>query len=246
MDAGTAPVAPVAGQRLYYLDNLRAVAVLSVLLLHTCVGFMVGAPQWWYVVDPDLNLASTLVVLVVDVPIMSAMFLVAGYFALPSLRRRGTRGFLREKVVRVGVPWVFGVLFLAPPITYLSFVSRGIAMSFPEFWATEFWGPMYQQAVYWFLGVLFAMFVVLALVVKLRPALARPAEGPGRPWLAVLVVFGVGALVAAVQAPFFGLDDWTALGVLLFLVQPTRLGLYVAFFALGVHAERHGWLAGEG
>lgn len=231
---------------MYYLDNLRAVAVLAVLLLHTSICYMVGAPQWWYVVDPDVSLAFTVIVLVIDVPIMSAMFLVAGYFAIPSLRRRGVGGFVREKMVRLGAPWVFGVVVLAPAITYLSFVSRSIPMSYLQFWTTEFWGPMYQQAVYWFLGVLLALFVLLAVALKVRPGLVqRPTVRRAAPWRAVLAVGIVASVAAAALSPFFGLDDWHAVGWL-FMVQPARVALYPAFFVLGIHAERQGWLAGDG
>jgi hypothetical protein len=134
----------VKKRRVYYLDNLRVVAVLAVLVLHTSMCYMVGAPPFWYVVDPDVNLVFTVIVLVLDVPIMSAMFLVAGYFALPSLRRRGLGGFVREKLTRLGVPWVFGVVVLAPAVTYLSYVSRGIQTPYLQFWANDFWGPLYQ------------------------------------------------------------------------------------------------------
>ena len=238
--------ATVVKRRLYYLDNLRAVAVLAVLVLHTSICYMVAAPQWWYVVDPDVSLFFTVVVLIVDVPIMSAMFLVAGYFAIPSTRRRGVGGFVREKLVRLGAPWVFGVVVLAPAVTYLSFVSRGIRMPDLQFWATEFWGPMYQQAVFWFLGVLLALFLLLAVALKVKPSLGeRPPVARARPWRALLAVFLVAVVAAAAFSPFFGLDDWHSVGWV-FMVQPARVFVYPAFFVLGIHAERQGWLAGDG
>lgn len=244
---GSDVVSPAVGKRrLYYLDNLRAVAVLAVVLLHTCICYMVAAPQWWYVVDPDVSPVFTVIVLVVDVPIMSAMFLVAGYFAIPSLRRRGLGGFVREKLVRLATPWVFGVVVLAPAVTYLSYVSRGISMPYLQFWGTVFWGPMYQQSVYWFLGILLGLFMLVAVALKVRPSLAeRPAVGHAAPWRAVLAVVVVAVLAASAFSPFFGLDDWHSVGWVL-MVQPARVALYPAFFVLGIHAERQGWLAGDG
>ncbi|HEX5334299.1 MAG TPA: acyltransferase family protein [Propionicimonas sp.] len=244
---GPGATTPAEGKRrLYYLDNLRAVAVLAVLLLHTSICYMVAAPPWWYVVDPDVSAVFTVIVLVVDVPVMSAMFLVAGYFAAPSWRRRGTVGFVNEKLIRLGAPWVFGALVLAPAVTYLSYVSRGIPMPYLQFWATDFWGPMYQQSVYWFLGVLLALFLLLAVAFRVWPALGERHPAPASaPWRAMLAVFAVGTVAAAALSPFFGLDDWKSVGWV-FLVQPARVALYPAFFVLGIHAERQGWLAGDG
>jgi peptidoglycan/LPS O-acetylase OafA/YrhL len=238
--------ADVGKRRLYYLDNLRAVAVLLVVLLHTSLSYMVAAPQWWYVVDPDVNVVFTVIVLLVDVPIMSAMFLVAGYFAVPSLRRRGVGGFVKEKLIRLAAPWVFGVVVLAPTSTYLTYVSRGIPMPYLQFWATEFWGPMYEQSVYWYLGVLLALFLLLGVALNVRPAWGeRPVVAAAKPWQAVLAVSLVGVVGAAALSPFVGLDDWHSVGWL-FVVQPARVALYPAFFVLGVHAERQGWLTTAG
>jgi glucans biosynthesis protein C len=53
------------------------------------------------VLDTHRSLLFTAIVLLLDVPLMPVLFFVAGYFALPSLQRRGTGGFIREKVVRL-------------------------------------------------------------------------------------------------------------------------------------------------
>ena len=150
--------------RLFFLDNLRAFVIVMVVVLHASITYMLFAPEWWYVLDPDRSQVFTWLVLVVDVPNMPALFFVAGYFALPSLQRRGLDGFVREKLVRLAIPWIFAVIFLAPLVTYMIYVSRGNPMGYLEFWTTDFWGPMFQQAVYWFLGVLMALFLLLAWV----------------------------------------------------------------------------------
>jgi glucan biosynthesis protein C len=59
-------------------------------------------------------------VLLLDVPIMPILFFLAGYFALRSLQKRGTWLFLKDKLVRIGMP-----------------------MSFLEFWRTDFWTKLY-------------------------------------------------------------------------------------------------------
>ena len=90
---------------------------------------------------------------------------------------------MKDKFIHIGIPWIFGALFLAPLITYMIYFSRGVPMSFLDFWRTDFWGKLYQQSVYWFLGVLLLMFVVLAWVYEDERSTARAPRriGPARP-----------------------------------------------------------------
>jgi fucose 4-O-acetylase-like acetyltransferase len=126
--------------RLFFLDNLRAFVIVMVIVLHASITYMAYPPEWWYVLDPDRSDLFTMLVLLVDVPLMPALFFVAGYFALPSLERRGGGGFIREKIVRLAIPWGLGVFFLAPLATYMTYVSRDVPMGYLEFWTTDFWG----------------------------------------------------------------------------------------------------------
>jgi glucan biosynthesis protein C len=232
--------------RLYFLDNLRAFVIVMVIVVHASITYMAYAPEWWYVLDPHRSVLFTMLVLVVDVPNMPALFFVAGYLALPSLARRGPGGFVRQKVVRLAVPWVVGVVCLAPIATYMIYVSRDVPMGYLEFWTTDFWGPMFQQAVYWFLGVLFALFLVLAWVYaaspRLQASVPRVEQPRPRLFVAFIALTAAGSILAS---PSFGLDDWLPLW-LLFVVQPARIAFYVGYFALGVYAERRGWFRATG
>lgn len=232
-------------RRLYFLDNLRAVVILLVIVLHASITYMAFGPPWWYVVDTETSLAFTQLVLLIDVPIMPAMFFVAGYFALPALQKRGPRRFLRDKIVRVGLPWILGALLLAPPTAYLIYYSRQVPMSFLEFWATDYWGPLYQQSVYWFLGVLMLLFSVLAAAYTLGPriqtAVPRPEPRPIRPLLLFSIVVTATFLLINL---FYGIDDWAH--IYLFVYQPVRVPLYVGYFCLGIYAFLRGWFTGDG
>ena len=100
------------------LDNLRVFVIILVVVLHASLSYMAFAPQWWYVLDPKRSLFFTGLVLLIDVPIMLIMFFLAGYFAYPSLARRGAAAFLKDKAIRIGIPWVFGSMVLAPPTAW--------------------------------------------------------------------------------------------------------------------------------
>lgn len=217
-----------------------------VIVLHASITYMAYAPEWWYVLDPDRSTLFTILVLLVDVPSMPALFFVAGYFALPSLQRRGLGGFVREKTVRLAIPWAAGVLLLAPLITYMVYVSRDVPMGYLEFWTTDFWGPLFQHGVYWFLGVLFVLFLLLAGLAdpSTRPEVSGPRAGRPQPRFFVAFV-ALTALGSMLVAPRYSVDDWQPLWILL-VVQPARIAFYVGYFALGVYAERRAWFRGDG
>lgn len=233
-----------ASNRLYFLDNLRAFVVVLVVVLHGSITYMAYAPTWWYVLDPDNSEIFTQLVLLIDVPIMPILFFLAGYFALPSLHKRGPRSFLKDKFIHIGIPWMFGALFLAPLITYMIYFSRGVPMSFLDFWRTDFWGPLFQQSVYWFLGVLLLMFVVLAWVNewgdRLRGA-PRSVRPTGKVFAVFIALVSAGFLIISLS---FGPDAWWHNYFLVY--QPVRVPLYIGYFCLGIYAERHGWFTAEG
>ena len=246
--ARPAEASPTSGgtNRLYFLDNLRAAVVGLVIVLHASITYMAYPPTWWYVLDRQSSLAFTQLVLLIDVPIMPIMFFIAGYFALLALKKRGARQFLKDKAVRVGIPWVLGVLFLAPPTAYIIYWSRGVPKSLWEFWTNDFWSPqMFQQSVYWFLGILMLLFALLAWVYQISPRLRAAVPRPSQMAWRALGVFGalVTALFLLVNLAF-PIDAWSH--NYLFVYQPVRAPLYLGYFSLGVYAYLHGWFTAEG
>ena len=217
--------------------------IILVVVLHASLSYMAYAPQWWYVLDPKRSLFFTGVVLLVDVPIMLIMFFLAGYFTCGSLTRRGPAAFMKDKLIRIGLPWLFGALVLAPPTTYMIYYSRHFPVSLWTFWATDFWGKAFQQSVYWYLGVLLLFFGLTALAYAAIPRSGLWRERAGAPGWRLFAGFVLAmtaiSLLVNLSHP---LDQWSHIYVLVY--QPVRVPLYVGYFALGLLASRRGWFAG--
>ena len=232
--------------RIYFMDNLRAFVILLVVVIHGLITYTPYAPSWWYVIEAETSVFFTVPVLLIDVPVMFVLFFISGYFAFPSLRKRSPSSFLKNKFIRVGLPWIFGVLFLAPPVTYLIYLSRGIPVSYLEFWSRDFWQPLvYQQSVYWYLGILFLMFTIMSVIYSLSSRFRALEQGISNPTWKLFVSFAAVMTVGFFTMNlFFPLDAW--IHVYIFAVQPERAPLYVGYFILGIYAYKRGWFTAEG
>ena len=110
------PVAASAAQgsvRLHYIDWLRVLAVLLLFPFHTLRVYNAG--EAFYVKGAQLSVAVDAVVDFVGLWHMPLLMLLAGCSTYFALRKRGPRQYLGERLVRLGVPFVFGLLVLCPP-----------------------------------------------------------------------------------------------------------------------------------
>ncbi|WP_165498337.1 acyltransferase family protein [Siculibacillus lacustris] len=230
------------------MDNLRSFIVCIVVVFHAALAFMIFCPEWWPVADPQQNLFFTGVVLLTDVPIMPIMFLLAGYFGLESLRRRGLGDFWHDKFWRIVVPWLLGIVVIAPFCPYFLLLSRDAnPPSFLHVLTDLYFTERYNtQGALWFLGVLTVFFGALSLVWAAWPALRRVDEHPGRPTAAFWVGFSAVVMVVFLAVNQFWFDfQWVPIDYVLW-VQPTRVSLEAFYFVLGVHACRGRWFVAGG
>ena len=93
-------------QRLFFMDNLRYLSVWCVVIFHTSVGYS-GLPEFY--VETQTDKALLAIRHAIAVFTLPMLFFLAGYFARPSLERRGALPFAKEKAIRLGSPpdWNF-------------------------------------------------------------------------------------------------------------------------------------------
>jgi peptidoglycan/LPS O-acetylase OafA/YrhL len=225
--------------RIPLFDAFRAVNVFIVVSLHAAMTYMPYVPPWWYVIDDQKGLPFLIWVLLTDTFPMPALFFLSGYFAPASLLKRGRGAFLRDKALRIGLPWIAGVLLFAPLFARASWQSLDLPLPerYGAFLTTIWLGPGYQQAHFWFLGVLLALFVLYSLSGPAsggyRRVTVMPTTALAFWWLTATAAF---FLVSLRWEP----NLWIPLGPLFF--QPARIISYLGAFWLGVCAWQDRWL----
>ena len=216
----------IKGNRIHFLDNLRAFMIFLVVLVHAG-GVYESSGTWasfWIVDDPSTNNLSGLLFLILDIFTMPTLFLISGFVTPLSLKNKNGWVFLRSKFRRLMIPWIIAVLTLIPLYKVIFLYSRNLPQ---ESWTTYFhWSNgIWSQNWLWFLPVLF-LFNVLYLVstkVKMRiPNISLKG--------AVFGAFVIG-FVYSVCMDVFGLRGWTKIGLLDF--QNERLLIYFMAFLLG-------------
>ena len=233
-------------ERLHFLDNLRASVIALVIILHGSISYMEKVPEWWLVINPQKSIFFTILVILFDVSIMQILFFVAGYFALPSRAKRNGIAYLKNKFIRIGAPWIVGVIFFAPLITYMYYIARSVPMKFFHFWTTVFWTERFSHSHFWFLGILFFFYCILGILYsysKWMQSLTRQISFPGkRFFILFLLILSTGMLIIN---QFFPFDSWYIHAYIL-VFQPLRIFMYTGYFLLGIYAYTNSWFTKNG
>jgi len=98
------------------LDWLRVGAVYLLFVFHTAKVY--DPAPWYHVWSRDLIPGLQHLTGFIHLWHMPLLFLLAGWSAVVSLRRRGLAAFWRERALRLGLPLVAGIVLLCPVIKY--------------------------------------------------------------------------------------------------------------------------------
>ncbi|WP_216610000.1 acyltransferase family protein [Cellulosimicrobium protaetiae] len=242
------------------LDAVRAVVVVGLVLFHAALVF--DARDDFYVKNAETTELTTFVVAPVVVCAMPLLFAIAGIGAWHSVRSRGAGGFVRERMLRIGVPLLVALVLLLPFPQFLRARSEGTwTGSYLAFWPRFFDvrlepgdfpfvldGEHFETGHLWFLVMLLTWAVVLAVLVRLVPDdVARrtrgrlaQAVGARGAVLAPAVVVGV---VCALHELEEGFAAWSRWGYLLFFLGGLVLASDARFRAA---VRRYAGLVGVG
>ena len=230
------------------LDRARTFITMLVLIHHSVIAY-----TYFGHTDKQSFLGFDGVVLFNDSFFMAAMFFLSGLFVWPSLRRKGTGWFLRDRWWRLGLPFIVCALILMPIAYYAVDLRVSGQYSFAEFWWKTITVGPWPSGPAWFVWVLLALDVLAAVVYRAAPGLVEAIgrlsrasfARPGLFFWALLI----GSIVVYVPAVlYFGAARWFATGPV--AVQASRIGLYLLYFFAGVGIGTisfgEGLLAGDG
>jgi len=106
----------LGAQRLRYIDWLRVLAVLLLFPFHA--GRVFNAGEAFYVKGPEVSDTASQVMGFISLWHMPLLFLLAGAATYLALGRRSRKEYAGERLRRLLVPFIFGILVLVPPQTW--------------------------------------------------------------------------------------------------------------------------------
>lgn len=226
-----APAAPKAGRRNAALDHARSFLTLVVVLHHAVIPYTHFGHT-----DPKSWIGFDFVVTATDSFFMASFFFLSGLFVWPSLAHKTLSTHVRDRLLRLGLPFAIAAVTVIPIAYYAIALRHDPNVTFAAFWwKTVTVGP-WPSGPLWFVWVLMVFDLLASLLYQLSPRLLDPInrlsqesfDQPAKFFLLLLAVTGAVYIPALIH---FGPNRWFEFGP--FSVQASRILLYAAYFFIG-------------
>lgn len=159
--------------RRYEFDWLRVLAFSLLIFFHTGMFFV----SWeWHVKNNQLSEAMEVPMAFLSQWRMSLIFLVSGVGVYFALGYRSARTFAKDRLKRIFVPLLVGMLLVVPPQVYFERVVQGFSGSYWSFYPSIFDFEPYPKGNFswhhlWYLAYIFVYsLALLPLLLYLRRA----------------------------------------------------------------------------
>ncbi|MCK1272034.1 MULTISPECIES: acyltransferase [Bradyrhizobium] len=227
-----AHAAPRAKARNLSLDRARTFLTLVVLLHHAVIPY-----TYFGHTDPASWAGFDVVVLATDSFFMAMFFFLSGLFTWPGIARKAPSVFLRDRLLRLGLPFAIAAFTVIPLAYYAIALRHDPGLSFTAFWWKTITVGPWPSGPIWFVWVLLAFDLTASLLYRVSARLVDPGnrvslrgfDQPAVFWLLLVVVTAIAYVPALL---YFGGSKWFELGP--FSVQASRILLYFAYFFIGV------------
>ena len=235
---------PGTAKRVLFFDQIKALMIALVIAVHVFLAFMGD----WLGVHIAMSSSPHSLFVGVAVWVMSfsntffmcMLFLLSGYFVPRSVHKKGVLRYLQDRLLRLGLPFVGGMLLINNVSVLLGRLSPASPL------ATLPWRdmPLNHVMVLWFLLVLFAFDLLYCAWVRLRGdrfAIDTSVPTPKlRSWLISAVVLAFLEVLMVRQTDLWSVlvrSPLDGLGV-----QGMHVFTYAFLFFLGCKASFHRWL----
>jgi len=226
--------------RLHYMDNLRALAMLSGLVFHAALAYSPLAHAFFPTADRGQSVLVDVGIWFLHLFRMPLFFVVAGFFAALLVAKRGLGGLFRHRIKRIALPFVIFLPLVHAGLKYAT-LHAAATVEHPSPLLVVIRQLLQTQGLpeqlpgtghLWFLYYLLFFYVLVwsAKNFGLEKLGAR-LRGLGPAWLLGLSPLLLVPALASISAPHPAPES--------FLPQFWAFGFYGLFFAFGYLLHGH-------
>ena len=230
--------------RLFFLDNLKILLTVLVVMHHTMITY--GAAGWWYFRDPNTDiLSSTILSILAGINqafFMGLFFFISTYFVPGSYNRKGPKKFLKDRSIRLDIPYLIYISIVSPLMIYFLYYESQI--SFIDFYASYFQsverigdfigsnGPLWFILTLMFFAICYCLWRLISKTNSEKETVKKPPSNI----LLVIIIIIMSVLTFFMRLAFPMIGGQTIFSIqLAFVVQ------YIIMLILGVIAYQRDW-----
>jgi len=228
-------------KRLLYIDNLRIILVVLVVLAHVAITY--GPVGFWYYYErTELNSTYVLAFFVslMQAFLIGLFFMISAFFTPSALNKKGPKNFFIDRIKRLGIPLLFYIFIIAPSILYLdNLIIKGERVNYFIFYYEQVLkrgiidvGPLWFLQVLLFFSFLYAIFnEIIVRILKDKRQLVFKFPSNKNIFITILILAFVTFLVR-LQFPISATTSHLNFGL-----APQ----YILLFGLGILAFNNNW-----
>ena len=243
--------------RIYFIDNIKVFLILLVIVHHVGQAYGPTGGFWYYKSSLKDNVDWLGSFFAVNASFfMGLFFMISGYFIPYSYDRNGKNKFLKDKIIRLGIPLIFGVLIIQPlqMYFYYSRYSDNMPISFIKYYQNIYLGiggkpSWFKDVIGWpemFFGHLwFIQHLLLYIIIYwvLRSVFTKykiQTSAKNSIYLNITVITVLVTFVSAIVRIEYPIDKW--IGLFGFIqTEVAHLPQYIILFITGIISFRKKW-----
>lgn len=194
-------------KRLNYIDNLRSISVFLLVLYHIAIAYNSWGEANYIFFERVNSIAS--IVVFISPWFMPLMFLLAGVSASFSMKKRGCSAFIKERLKRLGIPLIIGIIFISPILSFVADKSHNgyegnyfehYLVYFSKFTDLTGYDGGFTLGNFWFIAVLIVISFLGCGIIKAIDCISKNS----RKRLIVVNVITIALAVATFDIVIFG------------------------------------------
>lgn len=175
--------------RLVGFDVLRSALMLLGVAYHAAYAYVPGIAPYYFVEDPSTHPAFATIAGLLHAFRMPAYFALAGFFAHRAWVRRGTTAFVRDRLLRLGVPFLVALPVVWALELWVRRAARSLGVMGEGYPLAD--GVVFRPLHLWFLMTLMGLSLgalIIAPLLRARWVAHAARWAADRPWASVLAL----------------------------------------------------------